>query len=197
MKVVEMNINDLIPYENNPRINDNAVDKVVESIKQFGFKVPIIIDKDNVIVAGHTRHKAAKTLKLKTVPCVVADDLTDEQVKALRLADNKVSEFAEWDFTLLEQELAELDDWDMSDFGFDDETITDTFGTDFELDDSEKQPIQQMTFTLHDNQADVVASAIDFVVSNDLIDETFGNDNKKGNALYKVVKEWAEQKKLS
>lgn len=118
MKILDLNVKDLIPYENNPRINNNAVDKVAESIKQFGFKVPIIIDKNNVIVAGHTRHKAAKKLKLKTVPCVIADDLTDKQIKALRLADNKVAEFAEWDFSLLEQELAELDDWDMGDFGF-------------------------------------------------------------------------------
>lgn len=122
MNIVIMNIGDIKPYEKNPRKNDAAVKYVQESIKQFGFKVPIIIDKDNVIVAGHTRYKAAKKLKMKEVPCIVADDLTDEQVKAFRLADNKVAEMAEWDFDLLADELDELFDFDMSVFGFEEET---------------------------------------------------------------------------
>ena len=119
MQIIEMPTGDLIPYENNPRNNAPAVKAVAESIQAFGFKVPIVIDKDNVIVCGHTRLMAALRLGLDTVPCVRADDLTDEQVKAFRLADNKTSELAEWDFTKLEQELAELDNWDMSAFGFD------------------------------------------------------------------------------
>jgi len=93
---------------------------VAESIKEFGFKVPIIVDKDNVIVAGHTRLRAAKKLGMKTVPCIVADDLTPEQIKAFRLADNKVSEFSEWDMDLLTSELKEID-FDMDIFGFDDD----------------------------------------------------------------------------
>ena len=84
-----MNVNDLIPYINNPRINDKAVDKVAASIKEFGFKNPIIIDKGNVIIAGHTRLKAAKKLGLEEIPTIKAEDLTDEQVKAYRLVDNK------------------------------------------------------------------------------------------------------------
>lgn len=120
MKIVEKNINELVMYENNPRKNDEAVKYVAESISQFGFKVPVIIDKDNVIVAGHTRVKAAKKLKLKTVPCIVADDLTPEQIKAFRLADNKVSEFAAWDIDLLNDELDYICNINMSDFGFDD-----------------------------------------------------------------------------
>lgn len=113
-----LSIDDIVPYEHNPRRNDDAVGSVAESIKQFGFKVPIIIDKTKTIVAGHTRYKAAKKLKMRTVPCIVADDLTDEQVKAFRLADNKVSELAEWDFDLLDAELENILDIDMSDFGF-------------------------------------------------------------------------------
>ena len=105
MDIVEMKITDIIPYENNPRRNDEAVDKVALSISSFGFKVPIILDKNNVIVAGHTRLKAAEKLGLTTVPTIRADDLTDDQIKAFRLADNKVSEFAEWDFEALEKEL--------------------------------------------------------------------------------------------
>ena len=119
MNIVEIKLSDIKPYEKNARKNDDAVKYVAESIKQFGFKVPIVIDKNNVIVAGHTRYKASKTLGLDIVPCIVADDLTDEQIKAYRLADNKVSELAEWDFDLLGEELADILDIDMSDFGFD------------------------------------------------------------------------------
>lgn len=119
MQIVEMKIDEVIPYEKNPRKNEAAVKYVANSIKEFGFKVPIVIDENNVIVAGHTRLKAAKKLKLETVPCVIADDLTEEQIKAFRLADNKVSEKAEWDFDLLGEELDDLlEDFNMEDFGF-------------------------------------------------------------------------------
>lgn len=118
MKIVEKNITELKPYENNPRRNDEAVEGVAQSIKQFGFKVPMVIDREDVIVCGHTRYKAAKKLGIKMVPCVIADDLTEEEIKAFRLADNKVTEKAEWDFELLNIELADLE-IDMSAFGFD------------------------------------------------------------------------------
>ena len=119
MDIVEKKLADIKPYEKNPRKNDNAVDTVANSISQFGFKVPIVIDKDNVIVCGHTRYKASKKLGLEVVPCVIADDLTEEQIKAYRLADNKVSELAEWDIDLLGEELDDIFNIDMSDFGFD------------------------------------------------------------------------------
>lgn len=122
MEIQERRLGDIRPYEKNPRKNDAAVKYVAESIKEFGFKVPIVIDKNGVIVAGHTRYKAARKLKLETVPCIVADDLTEEQIKAFRLADNKVAEKAEWDFDLLSSELDELFDFDMAAFGFDDES---------------------------------------------------------------------------
>ena len=118
MNIIEMNVDELIPYENNPRKNDEAVDKVALSISAFGFKVPIVIDANKVIVTGHTRLKAAKKLGMKTVPCIMADDLTDEQIKAFRLADNKVAEFSEWDEEKLMQELESLGDMDMSLYGF-------------------------------------------------------------------------------
>lgn len=117
MKIVSVSLQDLKPYENNPRLNDNAVEAVMNSIKEFGFNVPLVIDKNNMIVAGHTRYKAANRLKLETVPCYRVENLTEEQIKAFRLADNKVSELAEWDFTKLEQELAEIS-LDMSLFSF-------------------------------------------------------------------------------
>ena len=128
MQIIVKNINDLIPYENNPRNNEEAIQYVAESIKNFGFKVPIIVDKDNVIVAGHTRLKAAEKIGLKEVPCIVADDLSEDQIKAFRLADNKVSEFSEWDIDLLQEELDKIN-LDMEQFGFDkiEETLNEVF----------------------------------------------------------------------
>lgn len=120
MKIVNKKVTSLAPYENNPRNNADAVKFVANSIKNFGFKVPIVITKDNVIVAGHTRLEACKELGIKEVPCIVADDLSDEQIRAFRLADNKVSEIAGWDFDKLDKELAALADFDMSQFNFTD-----------------------------------------------------------------------------
>lgn len=111
-------IKSIRPYEKNPRRNDEAVDAVAASIREFGWQQPIVVDKDGVIIAGHTRYKAAKKLKCDTVPVVVADDLTEDQVKAYRLADNKTGELAEWDMAFLDEELAALADVDMSLFGF-------------------------------------------------------------------------------
>lgn len=105
------------PYENNPRKNEKSVDAVANSIKEFGFKVPIVIDKNNEIVAGHTRYKASLKLGLKEVPCIVADDLNEQQIKAFRLADNKVGENSEWDLPQLDLELLDLE-IDMKQFGF-------------------------------------------------------------------------------
>lgn len=120
MQIIEKSIDELIPYAQNPRCNDEAVDAVASSIASFGFNVPCVIDSHNVLITGHTRLKAAKKLGLKTVPCICADSLTPAQVKAYRLADNKVSELASWDMSLLESELAQLDDlqFDMTPFGF-------------------------------------------------------------------------------
>lgn len=120
MNIIMRQIGELIPYENNPRINDKAVKAVAKSIEEFGFKNPVIVDADSVIICGHTRVKAALQLGIDEVPCIVADDLTDKQVQAFRLADNKTAEIAEWDLELLDLELKELDGiFDMTGFGFD------------------------------------------------------------------------------
>lgn len=135
MEIVEKKVEDLIPYERNPRRNDDAVKYVKASINEFGFKVPIVIDVNNVIVAGHTRLMAAKELGIKKVPCIIASDLTEEQIKAFRLADNKVAEFAGWDFELLDAEVDDIIDIDMSEFGFidfDDEFLPDPYDKDLE-----------------------------------------------------------------
>lgn len=136
MEIIYKNIDELIPYENNPRLNDEAVEYVKNSIKEFGFKVPVVIDKDNVIIAGHTRIKASKELGIKDIPCIIADDLSEKQVKAFRLADNKVSDFSIWDNKKLLEELEGLDDiftgFNESDFFTDDlENI------DFDLNDKD------------------------------------------------------------
>ena len=117
MQIINKPIGELKPYKNNPRINDKAVDAVAASIKEFGFKQPCVIDTDNVLICGHTRLKAAQKLGLSEIPCILADDLTDDQIKAFRLADNKTAELAEWDFSLLDFELENID-MDMSEFGF-------------------------------------------------------------------------------
>ena len=120
MEIQELKLDELKPYDRNPRDNDGAVDAVAASIKNFGFKVPIIIDSNREIIAGHTRLKAAKKLGLESVPCILADDLSEEQVRAFRLADNKVAELAGWDFDLLTMELAGIEELDMTQFGFTD-----------------------------------------------------------------------------
>lgn len=144
MQVENWNIGDVKPYERNPRKNDDAVEYVANSIKEFGFQQPLVVDKDGVLIVGHTRLKAAKKLGLKEVPVVVADNLTDEQVKAYRLADNKTNEFAEWDFSMLNDELADIDwlELDMSQFGFklDDELFGEAEEDDYTEDDASAAP---------------------------------------------------------
>ena len=118
MQIEELPLKSIRPYEKNPRNNDASVDAVAESIREFGFRVPIVIDKAGVIVAGHTRAKAAKKLGLKTVPCVRVVELSEEQVRAFRLADNSVSELSTWDFGLLKGELSDISAIDMGRFNF-------------------------------------------------------------------------------
>lgn len=120
MEIIELPIKALKPYKRNPRKNDKAVEYVANSIRNFGFKVPIVIDENYEIVCGHTRWKAAKVIGLESVPCIMADDLNEDQIRAFRLADNKTAEMADWDFDLLEMEFNEIDPelFDMSDFGF-------------------------------------------------------------------------------
>lgn len=142
MKIEELQLSEITPYEKNPRRNDNAVEYVAESIRKFGFKVPLVIDADGVIVTGHTRYKAAQQLGLKTVPCIRATDLTPEQIKAFRLADNKVAEFASWDFELLQGELSELEglNFDLSSLGFDKPVDADKFFEEMDVSSTVDEP---------------------------------------------------------
>lgn len=118
-KIVYKKLADLKRYKNNPRKNEEAVQVVKDSIASFGFKVPLVITEDNVIVCGDTRYQASELLGLEEIPCIIADDLSEDQINAFRLVDNKTSEFAEWDFDLLEEELKSIQEIDMSQFDFD------------------------------------------------------------------------------
>ena len=197
MKVANRNLTELSPYAGNAKKHDSTqIANVAESIRQFGFVQPIVIDRDGVIVIGHCRALAAEKLGMQEVPCVCVDDLTPEQVNALRIVDNKSNE-SPWDFDILPDELAELD---FSGFDFDfglesegEDYSPDEFGDEFSLPDGDKPEICQMTFTLHQRQKELIEYAISAVKDN--VTETFGNTNGNGNALYEVVKQWAEQRK--
>ena len=198
MEIIQKSINDIIPYENNPRKNEKAVESVKKSIRRFGFKNPIIVDSEGVIIAGHTRYKASLELGLETVPVIVADDLTEKQIKAYRLADNKTGELAEWDFNALEAELFDLSlSFDMSDFGFEIEKITDEgFGEEFTLPDDDKPAMRTITLTLCEEQYDIVMRAHDWIADNVETLHSFEGKNDKSNAIFEVVYQWAEQKRL-
>lgn len=198
MNVVYKKLREITPYDKNAKKHDKTqIANVAESIKQYGFVHPIVIDSDGVIVIGHCRALAAKKLGMKEVPCVCVDDLTPEQVNALRLVDNKSNE-SDWDFDLLKDELPELD---LSDFDFDfdfglqadgEDYSPDEFGDEFSLPDGDKPEICQMTFTLHQQQKELIEYAISIVKDN--VSETFGNANENGNALYEVIRQWAAQR---
>ena len=196
MNINNIEINKIKPYEKNPRKNDEAVKYVAESIKEFGFKVPIVIDKNNIIIAGHTRYKASIQLGLKEVPCIIADDLTEEQIKAFRLADNKAGEIAECDYNILELELDGISNIDMSLFNFDMNSIEDNFDTDFELPDGDTPSTRTITLSLAEEQYQICMACIDYIQENDLIEHTYSNANKTSNSLFEAIYQWAEQKTL-
>ena len=168
MNIVYKKVKDLIPYENNPRNNDEAVDYVAKSIEEFGFKVPVVVDKDNVVVAGHTRLKACEKIGISEVPCIVADDLTEDQIKAFRIADNKVSEYAQWDNDKLNMELMDID-IDMSEFGiFDMED-----GEKLDIEDKEEKPEIEFTEVLGEEHNYIVLyfdNDIDWLQAKSLFD---------------------------
>ena len=179
------------PYARNTKKHDETqIANVAESIKQFGWQQPIVCDADGVIIIGHCRLLAAQKLGLDKVPVKTVDNLSEEQVKKLRALDNKLNE-SDWDFDLLAEDIGELD---FSGFDIDWGIVSpDDYGESFELPDGDKSEICQMTFTLHERQAELIKEAMKNV--KDDITETFGNQNSNGNALYEVVRQWAEQRK--
>lgn len=169
LKIVYKKITDIHPYENNPRKNEKTVDFVANSISEFGFRQPIVIDKDNEIVAGHTRYKASQKIGLTEVPCVYADDLTEEQVKAYRLADNKTIEQSEWDSLKLDEELEGIGNLDMSLFGF--------------------FPVEEIDFKNFDDMAESNEEYEEFVEK--FKPKKTTDDCYTPPAVYEAVKSWA------
>ena len=188
MEIQKLAIEKLIPYIRNPRKNENAVEKVTSSIHEFGFRQPIVVDAENVIIAGHTRFEAAKRLGMNTVPVHVAKGLTEQQVKAYRIADNRVAQDSEWDFNLLSLEIEEIEKRDI--LGFSDEEIKEILGeVDYlnempDLAEGEKVPFQQMTFILHEEQAEQVKMALEKAKKQGAFHSP--NENSNGNALARV-----------
>lgn len=195
LKIEYLPVGSLKPYEKNAKKHPaEQVEHIANSIREFGFRQPLVIDKDNVLVIGHGRLLAAKELGLDTVPCVRTDDLTEEQIKALRLADNKTNE-SEWDFDLLDMELSDITDIEMGDFGFSFEE-DENYGTDFSLPDGNKEPVQNMTFTFSDDEAEAVKNAIAEMKKSETFERYNNplNENGNGKALYLVVSEWQAQR---
>lgn len=196
MEIITLDINKLKPYEKNAKTHPKEqIEQIKKSIEQFGMNDPIAIwGEDNIIVEGHGRLEALKQLNYKEVPCIRLDHLSDEERKAYTLAHNKLTMNSDFDFDILYDELNDILNVDMSDFGFDTGVYdSDEFGTDFELPDGDKGNLEQITFTLASEQAVLIRSALDLVA--DDVHETFGNENKNGNAIYEVVRQWVEQKK--
>lgn len=185
-KVTYMDVDSLIPYANNPRLNDNAVDAVAASIKEFGFKVPIVVDGENVIINGHTRLKAAHKLGLKQVPVIVADDLTPAQAKAFRLADNKTSELAEWDLDKLDIELGSIANIDMGDFCFDLDFVGDTHAADSDAGDWFNRDAKDMDE--HEDGNDEYNEFVDKFKPKKTTDDCYTPDN-----VYEAVAAWVSQ----
>jgi len=201
MKIEIVDINSIQPYKNNPRkISETAIDKVANSIKEFGFRQPIVVDKDKVIVVGHTRFNASKKLGLKEVPITVADNLNQEQINAYRIADNRTNEDAEWDYKLLQEEFSNLVDekFNLELTGFNEDELKKYLAMeeDFEVDlpeinNEDKQPFQQITFTLHNEQYEIVQQALDYIKKQNIDDSI--NDNRNGNAITEICKLFYER----
>jgi len=195
LKIEYIPIDEIKPYKNNSKLHpDDQIQQIKNSILEFGFNDPLALWHDT-IVEGHGRLLAAQELGYKELPIIRLDDLSDEQRKAYCLAHNKLTMNSDFDLDVLSAELDSITDIDMSDFGFDlgEDFSPDDFGEDFSLPDGEKPEMCTMSFTLHAEQKSLIEYAMSLVT--DDVKETFGNTNKNGNALYEVVRQWAEQRK--
>ena len=194
LKIEYVDINSIKPYKNNAKQHpEEQVEQIKNSIQKFGMDDPIGIWKDE-IVEGHGRLIACKELGYTEVPIIRLDHLTDEERKAYTLAHNKLTMNSDFDINILNDELDNIMDINMEDFGFDLGVFdSDEYGTNFELPNGDKNNLEQITFTLANEQAELIRNALNMV--KDEIIETFGNENKNGNAIYEVVRQWVEQRK--
>jgi ParB family chromosome partitioning protein len=181
-------IKDLIPYVNNSRTHsDEQVNQIASSIKEFGFTNPVLIDEDGGLIAGHGRVMAAKKLNLSEVPCIELKGLTEAQKKAYIIADNQLPLNAGWDLDMLRFEVESLSemDFNLDLLGFDEDVLTKLLDIDAELPDlpdGDRDPFQQKTFTLHDEQANTIDDAITKAKTDPRIDSGI-NENSNGNAI--------------
>ena len=195
MEIIKLKIGDLKPYEKNAKIHTKEqVEQIKNSILQFGMNDPIAVwGEQNLIVEGHGRLEALKQLGYEEVECIRLDHLSDEERKAYTLAHNKLTMNTDFDFDILNIELEDITEINMEEFGFDLGVFdSEDFGTEFELPDGDKSNLEQITFTLTNEQAELIKEALEMV--KDEITETFGNENKNGNAIYEVVRQWVEQR---
>ena len=194
----EVSIADLLPYANNARTHSaEQIKQVAASIKEFGFTNPILVDENNVIIAGHGRLQAAKSLGMASVPVRILDNLTDDQKKAYVIADNQLALNAGWDIDILRFEVEKLKnvDFNLDLIGFDSDVIGKLLDIDADLPqlpDGERDPFQKKTFTLHDDQAQNVDDAITLARTSPLSD-TGLNENSNGNALALICQQWLER----
>lgn len=193
-EIQKLNINKLIPYINNPRINYAAIEAVAESIKQCGYLSPIVIDESRIILAGHTRYEALKRLQYKEVPVLICRGLSEEQKKKFRLLDNKTGEFAEWDFNKLAMEIEGLD-FEGFDFKLEEEVLAEDFTDDFTLPDGDKPEMCTMSFNLKEQQWALISASLEKVAPE--ITETFENKQIRGNALYTIAKQLIDMRSES
>ena len=186
---------DLIPYANNSRTHsEEQVNQVASSIKEFGFTNPVLIEPDGGLIAGHGRVMAAQKLKLDEVPCIVLEGLTEAQKKAYVIADNQLALNSGWDLDMLRFEVESLKEmeFDLSNLGFDDDVIEKLLDIDAELPelpDGDRDPFQQKTFTLHDEQAELIETAMAKAKLDPRID-TGVNENSNGNAIAWICDQW-------
>ena len=196
LKIEYVPLESIAPYAGNAKLHpQEQIEQIKKSIELMGFDDPIAIWKNGEIIEGHGRYEAAKQLGMDTVPIIRLDDLTDDQRRAYALIHNKLTMNSGFDMETLEIELAEIQEVDMEVFSFECEPVV--FDTDFDdsfsLPDGDKSDICTMTFTVHSEQKSLIEYAMSLVA--DSVTETFGNTNKNGNALYEVVRQWAEQRK--
>jgi ParB-like chromosome segregation protein Spo0J len=192
VKIEMVDVERVIPYARNPRKNADAVDKVAASLREFGFRQPIVTDENLTVIVGHTRLLAAKKLSLTQVPVHIAEGLTSAQIKAYRIADNRVGEEAGWDNALLSVEIGDLKDegYDLSLTGLSELQLTDLMpdvkplAEMPELASGDREPFQQMTFVLHDEQAQQIKAAIE--AAHKFGDYDSPNENRNGNALARI-----------
>lgn len=194
LEIEYVDIDSIKPYKNNAKLHpQEQIEQIKKSIKKFGMDDPIGIWKDE-IVEGHGRLIACKELGMKEIPIIRLDHLTDEERKAYTLAHNKLTMNSDFDIGLLNEELDSIFNIDMEEFGFDLGVLdSEEFGTDFELPEGDKNNLEQITFILASEQAELIRNAMELV--KDEIQETFGNENRNGNAIYEVVRQWVEQRK--